>query len=274
MKTALTLLLCLILLSIVPLPLVALPQQGAASAFPLTNKDILDMFRSKLGDEVIISKINSSRCHFDTVPSMLGELKQHGVSDAVIRVMIEAPYGMPKQLPARPERLPSDTRNAIAEVSETAQKIPDGTEIEISLTNNVSGQEANVGDVVDFTVLRPVQINGVTVFDKGAPARGRVTTSKRSGHWGKAGKLEWAMQDVQAVDGSRVPARFTKRLIGDSSGGTVAVAAVATTVLLGPLGLLWGLKKGKAAIIPAGNRYTAFVQGDTTVKAIIKQGVE
>lgn len=79
--------------------------------------------------------------------------------------------------------------------------------------------------------------------------------------------FEWAMQDVQAVDGSRVPARFTKRTLGDSSGSTVAVAAVATTVLLGPIGLLWGLKKGKAAVIPAGNRYTAFVQGDTTVKA-------
>ena len=74
------------------------------------------------------------------------------------------------------------------------------------------------------------------------------------------------MQDVQAVDGNRVPARFTQRTTGDSKGGTVAVAAVATTVLLGPLGLLWGLKKGKPSIIPAGNRYKVFVHGDTAVK--------
>lgn len=78
------------------------------------------------------------------------------------------------------------------------------------------------------------------------------------------------MQDVQAIDGSRVPARFTKRSVGDSSGGTVAVAAVTTTVLLGPLGLLWGLKKGKAALIPAGNRYSVFVQGDSEVTAAVK----
>jgi hypothetical protein len=44
------------------------------------------------------------------------------------------------------------------------------------------------------------------------------------------------------------------------------VAATATTVLLGPVGLLWGLKKGKPAIIPAGNRYSVFVYGDTVVK--------
>ena len=123
-----------------------------------------------------------------------------------------------------------------------------------------------VGDVVDFTVVRPVQIDGVTVFEKEAGARARITTSKRAGHWGKAGKLEWAMQDVMATDGNRIPARFTQRRIGDSKGGTVAVAAVATTVLLGPVGLLWGLKKGKPAIIPAGNRYKVFVSGDTKIK--------
>jgi hypothetical protein len=74
------------------------------------------------------------------------------------------------------------------------------------------------------------------------------------------------MQDVLAVDGNRLPARFTKRSVGDSKGNTVAVAAVATTVLLGPFGLLWGLKKGKPALIPAGNRYSVFVSGDTVVK--------
>jgi hypothetical protein len=145
-------------------------------------------------------------------------------------------------------------------------KVPDGTEIELQLKNTASSEELKVGDIVDFSVVRPVVVNGVTIIDKDAPAQARVTTAKKAGRWGKAGKLEWAMQDVQAVDGNRVPTRFTKRSIGDSKGSTVAVAAVATTVLLGPFGLLWGLKKGKPAIIPAGNRYSAFVSGDTAVK--------
>jgi hypothetical protein len=115
--------------------------------------------------------------------------------------------------------------------------IPDGTEIEIQLKTNASGEELKVGDIVDFVVVRPVQVNGLTIFEKEATARARITTAKRAGHWGKAGKLEWAMQDVMAADGNRVSARFTKRQIGDSKGGTVAVAAVATTVLLGPDGL-------------------------------------
>ena len=105
--------------------------------------------------------------------------------------------------------------------------VPDGTEVEIQLTNNASGEELKVGDVVDFVVVGPVKLNGLTIFEKGSSARARITTAKRAGHWGKAGKLEWAMQDLMATDGNRIPARFTQRQIGDSKGGTVAVAAVA-----------------------------------------------
>jgi hypothetical protein len=144
--------------------------------------------------------------------------------------------------------------------------VPDGTEIEVQLTNNASSEDLKVGDIVDFTVVKPVQVGGLIIFEKESSGRARFTTAKRAGHWGKAGKLEWAMQDVMSVDGNRVPARFTQRQIGDSKGGTVAVAAVATTVFLGPVGLLWGLKKGKPSIIPAGNRYSVFVSGDTKIK--------
>ena len=225
--------------------------QGSIQA-ELTNKDVIDMIKAGLGVEVVLAKIRATPSRFDTSPAVLAELKTAGIPDSVIRAMVERPVGTAP--------VPSES-TLVVEV-----KVPDGTELEIQLQNTLSGQEAKVGDLVDFTVLRVVQINGVTVFEKGGVARARVTTSKKAGRWGKAGKLEWAMQDVLAVDGNRIPARFTKRELGDSKGGTVAVAAVATTVLLGPLGLLWGLKKGKPAIIPAGNRYTIFVHGDTMIK--------
>lgn len=229
-------------------------QTDAGSA--LTNDIVLKMLKDGIASEIIVAKIKTSTCNFDTSPGSIQSLKQGGVPDAVILAMVEAPIG-PRQATA-----PANTSAETIEV-----KVSDGTEIEVELQRTVSGQEVKVGDIVDFTTVHPVQLNGVMIINKGAPARARVTTAKKSGRWGKAGKLEWAMQDVEAVDGSRIPVRFTQRSIGDSKGGTVAVAAVATTVLLGPVGLLWGLKKGKAAIIPAGNRYPVFVHGDTTVKA-------
>jgi hypothetical protein len=217
----------------------------------LTNKDVLDMMKAGLPADIIVAKIKSSQTNFDTSPGALAELKAMNVPDSVILAMLKGP---------------SPAASTEAPPADGIVSVPDGTEVEIQLTNNASGEELKVGDVVDFVVVNPIQLNGLTIFEKGASGRARITTAKRAGHWGKAGKLEWAMQDVMAADGNRIPARFTQRQIGDSKGGTVAVAAVATTVFLGPVGLLWGLKKGKPAIIPAGNRYSVFVHGDTKIK--------
>lgn len=239
----------------------AQPQAQDAEA-RLTNKDVLDMLRAHLASEVVVAKIKGSKTAFDTSAAALQELKTLNVPDDVILAMVQA-SAAPASLP------PTGTAAFVGEPVEV--KVPDGTEMEIELKNNASGQELKIGDIVDFTVVRPVQVNGVTVIDKGASARARITTAKKAGHWGKAGKLEWAMQDVQAIDGNRIPARFTKREVGDSKGGTVAVGAVATTVLFPPAALLWGLKKGKPAIIAAGNRYTVFVHGDANVKGRMVQ---
>lgn len=233
----------------------AQPLQIQESSPKLVNKDVLDMLKAGLSAEIVVAKIKSSPVAFDTSAAALQELKTAGVPDVVILAMVEAPAGGPASA------TPSPAAVALAEA-----KVPDGTEIEIELVNVVSGQDRKVGDLVDFKVVHPVQVGGVIIFERDAPARARITTAKKAGRWGRAGKLEWAMQDLQGADGNRVPARFTQRALGDSKGGTVAVAAVATTVLLGPLGLLWGLKKGKPAIIPAGNRYRVFVHGDTTIK--------
>lgn len=258
MKKALSLLLVFTMVSITiagPRTIVQDPVQPQAQSTittQLTNKEVAEMVKAGLAPDIIVAKIRSSPSRFDTTPNTLAELKTAGIPDSVIMAMVQS-TGEPAPGP-------------IAAAPEVEVKISDGTEVEIQLQNTLSGQEAKVGDIVDFTIVRAVQINGVTVFDRDASARARVTTAKKAGRWGKAGKLEWAMQDIQAADGNRIPARFTKRELGDSKGGTVAVAAVATTVLLGPFGLLWGLKKGKPAIIPAGNRYSVFVHGDAVAK--------
>lgn len=224
----------------------------------LTNQDVIEMSKAGMSEAIILAKINSTPNAFDTSPNTLQELKKAGLSDAIILAMVQpSKNGQPQ------------TENAAISVSAVPvdMAIPDGTEIEVQLKNNLSGEEAKMGDVVDFTVVRDVQINGVTVIAQGASAKGRITTAKKARRWGRTGKLEWAMQDVQTVNNVRIPVRFTKTTIGGSKGGTVAVAAVATTILLGPVGLLWGLKKGKRAEIAAGNKYTIYTDGNSNLKA-------
>ena len=224
----------------------------------LTNRDVVDMVKAGLAPAVVVAKIRGSANGFDTSPTALQELKAAGVPDEVMLAMVQAAAAPAAALPP--------TGTAAIEGDPVEVKVPDGTQIEVELKNNVSGQEVKVGDIVDLTVVRPVQVGGVTIIDKGASARARITVAKKAGHWGKAGKLEWTMQDVQAVDSNRLPARFTRRHTGDSKGGTVATATVVTAVLFFPAAPLWGFKKGKPAVVPAGTRYTVFIHGDTAVK--------
>jgi len=62
----------------------------------LSNIDISEMSSAGLPAEVLIAKIKSSACAFDTAPASLKNLKASGVPDKVILAMIEAPVGPPR----------------------------------------------------------------------------------------------------------------------------------------------------------------------------------
>jgi hypothetical protein len=75
--------------------------QNQLSQEPLTNSDVFLMVRSKLSVVDIIAKIKTSRCHFDTTPTVLEELRYKRVPEAVLAAMSEAPFGAP--MPPRVE---------------------------------------------------------------------------------------------------------------------------------------------------------------------------
>jgi hypothetical protein len=62
----------------------------------LTNKDILDMYAMGLSPDILVAKIKSSPCNFETSPSQLQQLKTSGLPDPVILAMIQAPAGPTK----------------------------------------------------------------------------------------------------------------------------------------------------------------------------------
>lgn len=253
----------------------SLPVAFAQDITPLTNGDIVTMVNAKLPPALIIEKINTSSCAFDTFPSVLAELKYRGVPDEVLMAMVKAPRGVR----SKPTVRESDGRggptigvnaqqveaNAASSVL-TEITVPEGTPLEVESTFNVSSGEVQEGSAVSFTVVHPVKINGVTVISAGARATARVTKAKKGGSWGRAGTLAWEMKDVVAVDGSKVPLEFAKRTKGDSKGGTVATAVIVTGVLFWPAAPFWGFKKGKDAKVPAGSRFEVAVHGNAVVK--------
>lgn len=191
---------------------------------------------------------------------------------------------------AQSVRVPSDAAKSIqpsqstAEGAESSQPqnreltIPAGTPIDIEVAYTVSSFDLRPGDYLTFRVLVPVKLSGATVIDKNALVTGRVVEAKRGGHWGKAGKLSWAIEDVVAVDLTRVPLQAQANLPNGQSGikGTSHGGEVATkTIVLGalmaplfpivPLALMSGFKRGEDAVLPQGKRFVVFVQRDTKI---------
>lgn len=150
------------------------------------------------------------------------------------------------------------------------RRIPDGTPIDIEAPYTFRSIDFKPNDKISFRVVNPIKIDGVTLIEQGAVATGRIDRSKRGGHWGKAGLFVWTMQTVTAVDGSQIPVRaLSVRLRGDSKGAKVATQMIITGALMpfiAPVALLHGFKRGKDAFIPAGKRYSVFIEGDASVK--------
>ena len=154
--------------------------------------------------------------------------------------------------------------------------IPAGTPVEIEASYSVSSRDMRPGEFLSFRVLVPIRIDGITLIDPYSLVTARVVQAKRGGHWGKAGKLTWTMQDVVAADLTRVTLTARQNLpsgqngiSGTSHGGEVAAKTIVFGALLfpiSPLALMSGFKRGEDAILPQGKRFVVYVASDTKVK--------
>jgi len=96
-------------------------QQPQSGSKPLTNKDVLDMLDVGLSPEIVVAKIKTSSCIFDTTPTTLKELKTKGVPDSVVLAMVQAP-AVPAE-GARPEP-PSSPNTPSAQPSTQPSSTP------------------------------------------------------------------------------------------------------------------------------------------------------
>jgi hypothetical protein len=76
---------------------------------PMTNQDVIKLVKAKVSDDLIIAKIKQSKTRFDVSVDALVALKEAGVSDNVIAVMMNpaAPPAPPPAAPASPAAAPT-----------------------------------------------------------------------------------------------------------------------------------------------------------------------
>ncbi len=90
------------------------PVTGALSAEILTNDAILTLIKAGLGEDVIIGKIRISPSQFDLSTEALLKLKNDGVSEAILKAMVEASTPPPPSKTKTPEEMEAETQAAIA----------------------------------------------------------------------------------------------------------------------------------------------------------------
>jgi len=138
--------------------------------------------------------------------------------------------------------------------------LKEGTDVKLKFAQELSSKTANEDDPVNLVLDEDLKVGDVTVAKAGAKALGTITHAKKAGMMGKGGELNMRLEYVIAGD-SRVRLRGTKGKEGEGKVG----AAVALTVLFGPIGLI---KHGKNVEIKEGTPLMAFVDRDTTVQAV------
>lgn len=212
----------------------------------------------KPGD--IVAKIVTSPCNFDIFPPVLRDLKRRGVPDTVLRAMASVPHGPPFLAVVDPPKSSRPTARV---------QIPAGTVVEVETASPVSTANADKGNRMTFLVSRQVFVNDVLVIARGALATGRVIKSKRAGAWGRGGTLDWTMEDVVGVDGTRIPIQLSDQVKGTNRSAAVVAAAIVTGAIVfpysPPVGLIWGLKKGEEAVLYESEKSSAKVSSNTEV---------
>ena len=80
--------------------------------------------------------------------------------------------------------------------------VPRGTLLKYSLVTSLDSATAKVGDEVSLRLARPLVVDGITLLQPGAIAKGRVTRVKRPGPKCRRGHVDWNVDNVSFSDSS------------------------------------------------------------------------
>jgi len=223
---------------------------------PLTNKNIISMQSMRLGTDVILAKIKSSPTNFDTTPSGLQKLKFSGVPDKIIVAMVESHDQPAATAPASPAPTLAAV-NAPKADDVLHVRVPDGTSVDLVTMTTLSSDDVREGMTIHLKVLNDVVIDGVAVLRKDSDARARVFVINQPTFTNKVGDVEWAMQDVAAVNGDLIPVTFVALEAPSPTASDIAAVDTGTS---------WQFRKKQPSTMPAGRRLRATTHGDITLK--------
>jgi hypothetical protein len=162
---------------------------------------------------------------------------------------------------AQPAAQGSQAVQPQAQAAEAPAKLTlkEGMDVKLKFAQDLSSKTATDDDPVNLVLDEDLKVGEVMVVKAGAKALGTVTHAKKAGMMGKGGELNLRLEYLVTGD-SRMRLRGTKGKEGEGKVG----AAVALTVLFGPIGLI---KHGKNVEVKQGTPLLAYVDQDFTLPA-------
>ncbi|MBV6441702.1 MAG: hypothetical protein EPGJADBJ_03390 [Saprospiraceae bacterium] len=181
--------------------------------------------------------------------------------------------------------LPAGNRAAMLRMSASAQRgegevlLKKGAEVTLILEEPVSSTMPQSGGVIGLGVYLDVKVDDYVVINAGRYAAGKAS-ARRSGFFGRPGKVSLQALNVQTVDGQTIPLESLPLAATGSDRYALAIVGSivlpAVGVILGPAnpwawwltaGIGFGfLVKGKEVEIPVHTKFRAFVKRDVWIK--------
>lgn len=141
--------------------------------------------------------------------------------------------------------------------------LPDGTPVQLKLSQTISSANEQMGDLVGFTVVDDVKLGDKIVIPHDSQASAHVIEVQPKRWAGRGGKLSVMVDYVRLPDGEKLPLTATQR--GQAGGHSTAMtgAMAATAVVFFPAAPLFLMMHGKEMVIPQGTVVDSF-----TAKAV------
>ena len=152
--------------------------------------------------------------------------------------------------------------------------IPDGTPVQLRLTQTISSVHARVGDPLDFVVENDVRVDDRTVIHAGSVARGSVLSVKGRRILGIGGKIVIGLNSIALVSGETVGLSARKVVKGSSHTWRMIAGVAVTGLFYLPAAPLFLLTRGGTSTALKGTEVTAQIDCNTSVRSAGLQRTE